>query len=512
MGQKPTKAIVAGVAGAIGVVATAQSPVAQSAVNQLTQLTTDTQHVQKVANEKSVTTTKSTQTADNQGIIKKSDVIRAHQVAAAKDLTLVTDDQVNNVPAASAEKQNSAQPVQAVYQVNTPAPEKLTATPAQQAVLSEADLTTSKAADTFTYTIKDGDTLGQLAAEYGTTVEALRAVNPDVNVTMLQVGQQIETPKQFTDPDTTVANTVDQVNNVTEADSAPVVSQVDALAAVASVDETAVASTAAMAKVVTPTVETDDTTTGVATASLTAAAAPVSDATPVTEVASSAAAAAPVSDATPVTEVASSAAAAVPVSDATPVTEVASSAATEAPVSEAAPVTNVASSAAPTANPVTSVATSLADSAAAEPTTAPTNVTAPTSTLTSAQRSAIVSAAVNFAGQDIPYVWGGKTPAGFDCSGLAAWVYQEAGVSLPSYTIAEEAYVGTTDVHTKAEAMATAQPGDLLFWGGHGSTWHVAIYIGGGQYVAAPEPGMNVHIETIDETNFMPDFVGSYNV
>ena len=493
MGQKPTKAIVAGVAGAIGVVATAQSPVAQSAVNQLTQLTTDTQHVQKVANEKSVTTTKSTQTADNQGIIKKSDVIRAHQVAAAKDLTLVTDDQVNNVPAASAEKQNSAQPVQAVYQVNTPAPEKLTATPAQQAVLSEADLTTSKAADTFTYTIKDGDTLGQLAAEYGTTVEALRAVNPDVNVTMLQVGQQIETPKQFTDPDTTVANTVDQVNNVTEADSAPVVSQVDALAAVASVDETAVASTAAMAKVVTPTVETDDTTTGVATASLTAAAAPVSDATPVTEVASSAAAA-------------------VPVSDATPVTEVASSAATEAPVSEAAPVTNVASSAAPTANPVTSVATSLADSAAAEPTTAPTNVTAPTSTLTSAQRSAIVSAAVNFAGQDIPYVWGGKTPAGFDCSGLAAWVYQEAGVSLPSYTIAEEAYVGTTDVHTKAEAMATAQPGDLLFWGGHGSTWHVAIYIGGGQYVAAPEPGMNVHIETIDETNFMPDFVGSYNV
>ena len=84
--------------------------------------------------------------------------------------------------------------------------------------------------------------------------------------------------------------------------------------------------------------------------------------------------------------------------------------------------------------------------------------------LTSAQRTAIVNAALKYAGQDIPYVWGGKTPAGFDCSGLAAWVFNDAGLSLPSYTVSEEAYVSTTDVKTPADVMATAQPGDLLFW------------------------------------------------
>ncbi|MGL4535513.1 MAG: C40 family peptidase, partial [Weissella cibaria] len=40
----------------------------------------------------------------------------------------------------------------------------------------------------------------------------------------------------------------------------------------------------------------------------------------------------------------------------------------------------------------------------------------------------------------------------------------------------------------------------------------VAIYIGGGQYVAAPAPGKNVQIETVDEINFMPNFIGSYNI
>ena len=130
--------------------------------------------------------------------------------------------------------------------------------------------------------------------------------------------------------------------------------------------------------------------------------------------------------------------------------------------------------------------------------------------LTSAQRTAIVNAALKYAGQDIPYVWGGKTPAGFDCSGLAAWVFNDAGLSLPPYTVSEEAYVSTTDVKTPADVMATAQPGDLLFWGDHGSSWHVAIYIGNGQYVAAPAPGYNVRVENVT-TGFMPDFVGSYN-
>jgi Cell wall-associated hydrolases (invasion-associated proteins) len=130
-------------------------------------------------------------------------------------------------------------------------------------------------------------------------------------------------------------------------------------------------------------------------------------------------------------------------------------------------------------------------------------------TLTSAQRSAIVNEALSLSQQGIPYVWGGKTTAGFDCSGLASYVFAQAGASLPSYTVSEESYVNTLDVSTPADVTANAQPGDLLFWGGHGASWHVAIYIGNGQYVAAPQPGMNVEVETVS-SYFMPSFIGRY--
>ena len=524
MGQKPTKAIVAGVAGAIGVVATAQSPVAQSAVDQLTKLTTDTQHVKKVATKKPVTSTKAAQAVDNQGIVKKSDVIRAHAVSETPDLTLVADKQSSN----NYEADTTAPTSQAVYQVSADAPEKVTATPAQQAVLAEADMTTEKADDTFTYTIKDGDTLGKLAIEYGTTVTALTAANPNVDVKLLQVGQQIETPKQFTNP---IVTLTDEAPVTSEGTTTVAASKNEAVTAAvapssAAVPASSVADSALTAAGVT---DTDMTTAPVESVPLTkdtTSNAVVSQSVAETTAASQSvnALAPEVSSTTATSAVAASAAeneapvSAAPTSEAnavtTPVTED-EAPVSVAPTSEAAPISD---DIAPAIDSDDSVATPavdempVADDSATPDKTTDVKPAAPTSTLTSAQRSAIVSAAINFAGQDIPYVWGGKTPAGFDCSGLAAWVYQEAGVSLPSYTIAEEAYVATTDVKTKAEVMAVAQPGDLLFWGGHGTSWHVAIYIGGGQYVAAPESGMNVHIETIDEANFMPDFVGSYNV
>ena len=129
--------------------------------------------------------------------------------------------------------------------------------------------------------------------------------------------------------------------------------------------------------------------------------------------------------------------------------------------------------------------------------------------LSGVQRSAIVNEAISLTHQNIPYVWGGKTTAGFDCSGLTAYVYGKAGASIPSYTVAEENYVKTMDVKTPADVTANAQTGDLLFWGGHGQTYHVAIYIGNGQYVAAPQPGMNVEVEPVS-TYFMPSFIGRY--
>lgn len=98
-----------------------------------------------------------------------------------------------------------------------------------------------------------------------------------------------------------------------------------------------------------------------------------------------------------------------------------------------------------------------------------------------------------------PYVWGAKGPNAFDCSGLAYFVYANAlGYSIGGWT-GDQQYAGTQI------PVSEAQPGDLLFWGAPTSiTTHVAIYIGSGQYVHAPQPGDVVKIETIN--NFTPTF------
>lgn len=117
---------------------------------------------------------------------------------------------------------------------------------------------------------------------------------------------------------------------------------------------------------------------------------------------------------------------------------------------------------------------------------------------------AVVSLAKQLATQNIPYVWGGESLQGMDCSGLTDYVYQKAaGISLGHYTVTQES-------HVTKEAVSEAQPGDLLFWGDEGATHHVAIYIGNNQFVAAPQPGQNVDVETISSA-FMPSFAGHVN-
>lgn len=114
----------------------------------------------------------------------------------------------------------------------------------------------------------------------------------------------------------------------------------------------------------------------------------------------------------------------------------------------------------------------------------------------------IVDAALSLSKKNIPYVWGGETLSGFDCSGLVKYIYQqELGVSLPHYTVSQEDCVHIKDVQS-------AVPGDLLFWGNPGQSHHVAIYVGNNQYVAAPQPGQNVDLETIS-SDFNPSFAGS---
>lgn len=113
----------------------------------------------------------------------------------------------------------------------------------------------------------------------------------------------------------------------------------------------------------------------------------------------------------------------------------------------------------------------------------------------------VVEQAMKYLG--VPYVWGGKSPDGMDCSGLTQLAYRHAlGKEIGIWTVAQEG-AGS------AVAVSDAEVGDLLFWGGHGSTHHVAIYIGDGKFIHAPQPGDVVKITNL--TDFMPDFALKVN-
>jgi cell wall-associated NlpC family hydrolase len=120
-----------------------------------------------------------------------------------------------------------------------------------------------------------------------------------------------------------------------------------------------------------------------------------------------------------------------------------------------------------------------------DPTVGPTVDPAEAGIPQAAEGTAVTAYALQFLGT--PYVWGGTTPAGFDCSGFTQYVYAHLGVSLPRVDTAQHA--AGHDV-----ALDQAMPGDLVWKPGH-----VGIYLGDGLMIHAPKPGDVVKVSRVSD-------------
>ena len=116
------------------------------------------------------------------------------------------------------------------------------------------------------------------------------------------------------------------------------------------------------------------------------------------------------------------------------------------------------------------------------------------------QYTGVVGIAMQYLG--VPYVWGGATPSGFDCSGFVMYVYAQVGVSLPHYTGAQWG-MGVPVAYSDLE------PGDLVFFDGLG---HVGIYIGGGEFIHSPHTGDVVRIDSLSEAWYAATYDGARRI
>jgi cell wall-associated NlpC family hydrolase len=114
-----------------------------------------------------------------------------------------------------------------------------------------------------------------------------------------------------------------------------------------------------------------------------------------------------------------------------------------------------------------------------------TDSAAPTPQAPPSQYGGVVGIAMQYLGT--PYVWGGASPSGFDCSGLVMYVYSQVGVSLPHSSYAQYG-AGV------AVSYDQLQAGDLVFFDGLG---HVGIYVGNGMFIHSPHTGDVVKISAM---------------
>lgn len=418
----------------------------------------------------------------------------------------------------------------------------------QQLELSKnSTVSQTSAVDSDSYTVKSGDTLSQISERLHVSLADLVSWNHLSNPDQLVIGQQLivkrtaaasQTPASISAAE--ASNTAVSVPATTNASSvsqavvqtAPVVSaestasdgadsNSNAASQASQADEPAAAPSQAATSAVT---SAQDLTSSTEQSSAESSAADMASADTVSSFDDQSAASS-TSETVPVEQTAASSttttAAAISSADAInesasaeqPTQSTVASSVAESTNQQAASSTSLAaadSSAASTQTATTDYSTAAAstsssstsEQAGANSTTVAADTAASTNSSSDLTTGSVVSLAVKLANANIPYVWGGASLSGMDCSGLVDYVFQNAeGISLPHYTVSLESCVSQ-------HSVAEAQPGDVLFWGNHGSTYHCAIYIGNNQYVAAPQPGQNVEIETISPY-FMPSFAGT---
>ncbi len=116
--------------------------------------------------------------------------------------------------------------------------------------------------------------------------------------------------------------------------------------------------------------------------------------------------------------------------------------------------------------------------------------------------AASVAASVAYQQVGAPYRYGGKTPTGFDCSGLVHYSYAQAGIDVPRTTAAlwqRSTPVDRTDL----------KAGDILFFNVAGKMSHVGMYLGKRRFVHAPSSGKTVTIGTLDSPYYKTALIGA---
>ena len=136
-----------------------------------------------------------------------------------------------------------------------------------------------------------------------------------------------------------------------------------------------------------------------------------------------------------------------------------------------------------------------------DPVSTPVSDGGSTANVPPAKYGGVVGIAMQYLG--VPYVWGGASPSGFDCSGLVMYVYAQVGVSLPHNAAMQYNSVG---VFVSRDQL---QAGDLVFFDGLG---HMGMYIGGGQFIHAPHTGDVVKISSLYDSWYASTYVGAKRV